>query len=124
MHTFRKLPQHRPRAKIAASKIVSKLAKCPYYQGLHDYRRFVGSPSKYESHCTDAGVEVVAGNEGKCSEWRLSCGLNRKSFHYLHAAKPGLNSLILFPPQKTGPCGAIVRTPNAVTDNSLGFHEF
>ena len=65
MHTFRKLPQHSPRAKLAALRIVSKSAKCPCYQGLHDYRRFLGSLLSTKVTVLMLGGQVVLGNGEK-----------------------------------------------------------
>src|ERR1035437_1424869 len=38
MHTFRKLPKHSPRAKIAAARKGSTFAKCPVCLDLDDYK--------------------------------------------------------------------------------------
>src|SRR5665811_1141658 len=92
MHTFRKLPKHSPRAKIATARKGSTFAKCPVCLDLDDYKpdgrgilsTKVTVPLRIASGCErgrngyscyPADFIVLGQAEGKHSSGRARCRL-------------------------------------------------
>ena len=71
MHTFRKLPKASPKAKIAAARRGSTLAKCPVCLDLAIIFLLGSWLLRYEGDGTSGRVEVIGNKAGKPGAFTL-----------------------------------------------------